>query len=215
MQQAFRKQFTANEWATILKSGPQHESLFRLHWSLKEAIVKARGDGIVFDLQRIDIHLPADFTATPSTEGLHALAKEKAPTEHTPMPAVSPPTAADTQAATSTTGAPAPTPAPPAPQRQAPVRVTGIRISIDGVPAPQWRLSSTQWAGHWFSVARCRPEDIIDSIGEFRATMQKGAFSSAEWEAAADAPFPDFREVSLVELLPAGRALEYRRRFGD
>jgi phosphopantetheinyl transferase (holo-ACP synthase) len=64
LQRAFRKQFTPREWARITAEGARGESMFRLHWSLKEAVVKARGDGIVFEMHRIEISLPSIIPET-------------------------------------------------------------------------------------------------------------------------------------------------------
>jgi 4'-phosphopantetheinyl transferase len=68
LRKAFHKQFTEREWTSMELAGPRGpgaaESIFRLHWSLKEAIVKARGDGIVFDLQRIELSFPRGHSDT-------------------------------------------------------------------------------------------------------------------------------------------------------
>mmetsp|Transcript_22055 Transcript_22055/g.61211 ORF Transcript_22055/g.61211 Transcript_22055/m.61211 type:complete len:319 (-) Transcript_22055:257-1213(-) len=52
----FRSSFTDNEWKLIFGAGVEDEQkqMFRRLWSLKEAFVKARGDGIAFDLGQAD-----------------------------------------------------------------------------------------------------------------------------------------------------------------
>ncbi|DBA75445.1 TPA: hypothetical protein ACH3X1_010702 [Trebouxia sp. C0004] len=58
---AFDKQFTAEEWTCIKAAGSEAEQMqeFQRHWSLKEAFVKARGDGLGFDLGRVQFQLSA------------------------------------------------------------------------------------------------------------------------------------------------------------
>eukprot|EP01012_Entosiphon_sulcatum_P040835 TRINITY_DN5456_c0_g1_i1.p1 TRINITY_DN5456_c0_g1~~TRINITY_DN5456_c0_g1_i1.p1 ORF type:complete len:308 (+),score=39.52 TRINITY_DN5456_c0_g1_i1:25-924(+) len=58
--QMFRDQFTPHEWQCIRTGHDdrQMERAFRRHWSLKEAFLKARGDGIVFPLQRCEFRFP-------------------------------------------------------------------------------------------------------------------------------------------------------------
>ena len=51
----FDRVFTAEEWRKVHNAGPHDddkEDAFRRHWSCKEAFVKARGDGLGFDLGR-------------------------------------------------------------------------------------------------------------------------------------------------------------------
>lgn len=57
--QAFERQFSSAECQLIQSAGNEEaqEAAFRKHWSLKEAFVKARGDGIAFDLRKADFRL--------------------------------------------------------------------------------------------------------------------------------------------------------------
>eukprot|EP00051_Salpingoeca_urceolata_P012270 m.152168 g.152168 ORF g.152168 m.152168 type:complete len:316 (-) comp17434_c0_seq2:2150-3097(-) len=69
VQRLFHSTCCQAEWAFInaelAHRGPAHfERAFRLHWSLKESFVKARGDGLGFDLQRAGFSL-----ADPEKEG--------------------------------------------------------------------------------------------------------------------------------------------------
>lgn len=52
----FRNQLTTREW-DIVKSQPPEDQyeMFQRFWSCKEAVVKARGDGLVFELNRIEL----------------------------------------------------------------------------------------------------------------------------------------------------------------
>ena len=52
-----RNYFTKAEWAAIREPAPDEramEAAFRKRWSLKEAYVKARGDGIAFELGKCE-----------------------------------------------------------------------------------------------------------------------------------------------------------------
>mmetsp|Transcript_47803 Transcript_47803/g.120659 ORF Transcript_47803/g.120659 Transcript_47803/m.120659 type:complete len:296 (+) Transcript_47803:194-1081(+) len=59
LQRIFRSQFTDWEWGCIRSAANEegHKRLFRRHWSLKEAFVKARGDGIAFELNQAEFHI--------------------------------------------------------------------------------------------------------------------------------------------------------------
>ena len=49
LERSFRSSFTQAEWNLILEKG-----IFSTFWSLKESFVKARGDGLRFELGRLD-----------------------------------------------------------------------------------------------------------------------------------------------------------------
>lgn len=57
--ETFERQCSPIEWQNIQTAGDGEAQLacFRKHWSLKEAFVKARGDGIAFDLRKADFRL--------------------------------------------------------------------------------------------------------------------------------------------------------------
>lgn len=134
------------------------ETAFRLLWSLKEATVKARGDGIVFDMQRLEMVLPTvAFPAGPVGE---------------------------------------------------------TTVCVDSAPSPLWAYTSAQHAGHWFSVARCPPSEVVDEHGEFTATMAQRVLAPDAWARAAAAPAPPFTRVTVADLLPAHVRSEYDRVAG-
>lgn len=58
-----RNVLTPNEWRVVRsgKTEEEQEDLFRRHWSLKEAFVKGRGDGIAFELGKCEF----SFHGTP------------------------------------------------------------------------------------------------------------------------------------------------------
>ncbi|KAK9814129.1 hypothetical protein WJX72_001038 [[Myrmecia] bisecta] len=61
LQKSYQRQLTLGEWATVRSLGPDEaamDDMFRCIWSLKEAFVKARGDGLGFDLGRSEFTFP-------------------------------------------------------------------------------------------------------------------------------------------------------------
>ncbi|GMH38682.1 hypothetical protein BSKO_06566 [Bryopsis sp. KO-2023] len=58
--EAFRSQLTPHEWSSLeaAMSEEDMERTFQRHWSLKEAFVKARGDGLGFPLQSCEFRFP-------------------------------------------------------------------------------------------------------------------------------------------------------------
>jgi len=54
-----KRQFTADEWSSILRPAeePEQLALFYRHWCLKESYLKSRGIGIGFGLKRLSFHL--------------------------------------------------------------------------------------------------------------------------------------------------------------
>lgn len=67
---SFEQQFTPLEWESIRGAGgeAQQETEFRRHWSLKEAFVKATGEGLGFELKHVEFRI-AGTTATASVRG--------------------------------------------------------------------------------------------------------------------------------------------------
>jgi len=78
MFRSFSNQFTSYEWGLIRseKTDIAKEDVFRRHWSMKEAYVKGRGDGLGFELGKCEFH-PGQGgnrsqTATVVVEGMPA-----------------------------------------------------------------------------------------------------------------------------------------------
>jgi len=76
IKQTFQSSFTQMEWHTIFEAGAEESDkleCFRCHWSLKEAFVKARGDGIAFELNRCEFEFDTPWpaqTARVSVDGV-------------------------------------------------------------------------------------------------------------------------------------------------
>ncbi|KAK9846417.1 hypothetical protein WJX81_003371 [Elliptochloris bilobata] len=152
LQQTFQRQFTAHEWEVINGAGhttEEKEDEFRRHWSLKEALVKARGDGLGFALGKADFRF-------------------------------------DDQDRNS------------------------ARVLMEGRPQQRWRFTLQELGnGHWVSVARGPPEDIVDAWQEFSATLLYPCTAEPEFQAALDAPSPPFSVLRVIDLLPEGLRAAY------
>lgn len=70
---SFKGQLTPSEWHLVHNAGPDDhaiESKFRQLWSLKEAYVKATGEGLGFDLGKTEFTLSSNTTATVAVQGI-------------------------------------------------------------------------------------------------------------------------------------------------
>ena len=221
----FHGQFTQREWRHIQDAGDNAESVFRLHWGLKEAVVKARGDGIVFNLGRIDFDFVDDSmiltslrenasacprssissnagVSSSQSSSLLATCTEEASLDPTLARATT-----DSHVSSSIPIASMPvTCSTSSNEDHNPVRAL---LRIDGVLQTCWRLWSVKVGDHWFSVARTSPRSVLDGVGEFLASMWKRDYTDAEWGTAADVPFPDFVFMSVRDLIPKERLEEY------
>lgn len=68
----FQQQFTPAEWRAIRAAADDDSkaAAFRQHWSLKEALVKVRGDGLEFDLGRAEMQILPGVGAATATARL-------------------------------------------------------------------------------------------------------------------------------------------------
>merc|ERR1712023_445138 len=72
-------------------------------------------------------------------------------------------------------------------------------VAVDNQPAPQWRFFQHQLGlQHWVTVGRGPTEDIVDELGEFKATLLKptSSFSKDAWLEELAHESPPFDEVS-------------------
>ena len=68
LRESFANILTEREWEDAEAAGSEAERVraFRTRWSLKEAFVKARGDGLAFEMRRVDFQrCPRDATRQP------------------------------------------------------------------------------------------------------------------------------------------------------
>lgn len=72
LQATFRRQLSDREWEAVLAGEGGVQDAFRRHWSCKEAFVKARGDGLGFELGRAEFEFhggPDAFEASVAVAG--------------------------------------------------------------------------------------------------------------------------------------------------
>lgn len=146
--------FTHNEILAMRRAGETEEerqNAFRRFWSLKEALGKARGDGLGMEFSK------ADFSITNTTgEGWRAT------------------------------------------------------VEIDGAKKPRWRFYLQELGdGHWISVSRGPPEDIVDAWGDFTDSLDVLKLSDAEMQRALNTPNPPFSILQPVDLIPAEKVDQY------
>ncbi|CAG9461508.1 unnamed protein product [Pedinophyceae sp. YPF-701] len=71
LRATFEKQLTEQEWRSVEAAGSpsEQEVMFQTLWSLKEAFVKARGDGLAFDFHRASFRprVPVGRNGAPGT----------------------------------------------------------------------------------------------------------------------------------------------------
>jgi len=151
IKRVFESSFTDREWDAVLSAASEEaqKEVFQQLWSLKEAYVKARGDGIAFELRR------AEFEILPGP----------------------PPTA---------------------------------RLRVDGAPQRGWAFSLHALPrGHWVSVARGPPDQIVDAYGEFTATLKARDVPPDVLQSALHAEAPPFQALELASLVPEHRLAEF------
>ena len=163
LKQSFERTCSDREWEAIAccPSPEEQEAAFRRHWSCKEAFVKARGDGLGFELAR------AEFTIEPENSG-GAVAFR-----------------------------------------------TSLRVG--GQPARRWAFHVEELgSGHWVTVARGPPSDVVDAHGNFRRSLRRiDDFGHLEWTRELCATHPAFSLLSISDLVPEGKLDAFEECGGD
>ncbi|KAL6752000.1 hypothetical protein V8C86DRAFT_1814407 [Haematococcus lacustris] len=212
----FKDQLSEAEWGTItgFSCEEQQAAAFQRHWSLKEAFVKARGDGLGFaPLSRASFTLSQAHLA----QGLgHCAAPDREQAG-----AAAPPLQQQQQGQQ---------------QQQAedekeheeegwqesPRPVTGQLLHThQGLgPAallkPRWRASLTldgrvqdRWLfdmqqlgkDHWVGVACTSPDNIVDAHGVFKASLRRPEVGAEEVARLAALPPPAWQVLTVADLL--------------
>uniref|UniRef100_A0A7S2MRD3 holo-[acyl-carrier-protein] synthase n=1 Tax=Haptolina brevifila TaxID=156173 RepID=A0A7S2MRD3_9EUKA len=74
-------------------------------------------------------------------------------------------------------------------------------VKVDGKPLPQWRFFIQDMSeGHWISVARGPPTDIIDAHGRFKSTFGE-SLTAAQIVEELDRPEPSWSLKRPVDLI--------------
>ena len=185
VRRSFANTLTEREWAEVEAAGGEAERVraFRSQWSLKEAFVKARGDGLSFALRRVEF--------CPSTP-------------RAPLPEV----AGKGEGERRATGAADARASGSAGQ----VLDGGLhfaRVYVDGELQRDWRCARCVLrAGHVVSVVRGPVSCAQDVRGDFRRTLAR-SIPADELCARLVSPPPPFLELSVRQLVPAPRRTEY------
>lgn len=155
--QGFKGMFAAPEWHMI--ESHAHDSIlmetcFTRLWSLKEAFVKARGDGLGFEpLSRAQFCFAGGDIWSDSAE-----------------------------------------------------------LILDGSKQHRWGFDlQSLGAGHWVSVAKGPPEDIVDAHGLFKKTFGQPCLSDEDILMARMQPSPSFQELTVRQLLPPESIPKYMK----
>lgn len=234
----FQDQLAVDEWAVVFEAADQEETvaeepqvlldpllngsdqrpssppgygMFQRFWSAKEAFVKARGDGLGFELKRACFRFEpftgrstsaGSFASLPSTGSclsclslqsrLCCSCSSSSPAS-TGLRSLSPASRPDT----------APIPASAG-------HVAYVRV--DGAPANDWRFFQHMLGkDHWVTVARGPTYNVVDEIGEFASTLVRKTekFSAEQWQAELDKESPAFEELAVAALVPEDSMQEY------
>lgn len=187
LRRRFANTMTEREWEEVEAAGDEAERVraFRRQWSLKEAFVKARGDGLGFALRRVEFCLRKPRAPPPEAAG--EVAGERLATG-----------AAD--ACESESGF------------ASHVREGSLhfaRVYVDGELQRDWRCTCCELrAGHVVSIARGPVSCAQDVRGDFRWTLGRN-LPVGEHRARLVSPSPPFQELSVRQLVPAPRRAEY------
>lgn len=199
LRRSFEHSFTDDEWETMGSAPTEVERVraFRAQWSLKEAFVKARGDGLAFELRRVEFCFCRPPEPSQSfkvdcmdfkVDCMDAIRTEKA--EHYREWSKG--------------------------HHLEPLSTKWARVYLDGELLPDWRCSLSELPrGHLVSIARGPVEQVQDEIGDFRRTLGYGEIPACEFRRRLAAPPPPFTLLSVRDLLPQELVEQYRENVGD
>lgn len=215
----FQEQLTSEEWAMVRRAAeeealghwsaseppvsPPGYTAFQRFWSAKEAFVKARGDGLGFDLQRASFRFEAvvdgfstccssaSLVLSPSSQSLQSLLGQAPRGGESCSSLLS----LDSRCGES---------APP----MAPVTRTDgclAYVFVDGFPASDWRFFQHLLGDdHYVTVARGPTDDVQDKNGEFLRTLGRPTpqFTAAGWRDELEQDSPAFDLIPVGALVP-------------
>ncbi|KAG2450503.1 hypothetical protein HYH02_005004 [Chlamydomonas schloesseri] len=186
--QLFRPQLSDSEWAMLeglAGSAEQQESAFQSLWCLKEAFIKARGDGLGFSpLSRAAFELQPPNAAAAAPSGDEE--------SQSLMPVVAAAAAA-------------------APASGIHSTLKYAKLVLDGVRQPRWRFQLHMLpGGHCAAVALGPAAEAVDEWGVFTATLGLPGYAPDPYPDPDNtiAASPTFQVTSLRELLVQAEAAE-------
>lgn len=237
----FQDQLAIDEWATVFEAADKEEaeaeedqplavssqrprsppgySTFQRFWSAKEAFVKARGDGLGFELKR------ACFRFEPLTgrsTSVDSFASMPSPSCLSCGSLQSRLCCSCSSSSLASLDSPSPSPANPrvAPLPALPAASSGhvAVVLVDGAPAKDWRFFQ-QMLGtdHWVTVARGPTYDVVDQIGDFARTLIRKSeqFSNEKWQEELHKECPDFEEMAVSALVPEDSLHDYTKALSE
>jgi len=189
MLKVFANVLTPNERAAVENAAGDDEAkedVFRRHWSLKEALVKAMGVGLAMELNRADFECE-DEGASGVSSGVRR-AGSAPPRGCLPGGVETATLRLDGE---------------PKTRWRFFMQPLGVRGSENG------------GGRHWVTVSRGPFEDVTDANGEFSATWRRVDFTDEEWAEAVDAPSPPFSTITVSDLVPEHLRGDFEEAGGD
>ena len=194
VRRCFANTMTEREWEAIEAAGDEAERVraFRNQWSLKEAFVKARGDGLGFALRRVEFCLCEPRAPLPEAAG--EVAGEAAGEADGERLATGAADACKSSAASH-------------------IREGAVshyaRVYVDGELQRDWLCARCELRdGHVVSIARGPVSCAQDMWGNFKETLGRN-LPDEEHRARLVSPPPPFQEMRVRQLVPAPRRTEY------
>ena len=202
VRDTFANVLTAEEWEVVEACTCEAAQLmaFRRAWSRKESFTKARGDGLAFQLDRVEFHPcrpPRPRSLLPGDPPRVGPLRENAE-DHSAQPP-----GGDRQLDRCAQAAPAVVGSVTAGGTQDLVATSWALLRVDGEVAWQWRCAGCELrSGHLIAVSRGPVSECIDEHGRFRATFGRPFIPQGELRARLASHPPPFQLLSIRELVP-------------
>ena len=209
VRSTFSNVLSADEWELVEERGSDTERVhaFRRAWSRKESFVKARGDGLAFELERAEFW-PCRFPLAP------AAAAAAAATDAAAAAAAAAAAVAAAAAAAATPAAARATADEDDPSRMgAPLATSASSwslVRVDGETSIMWRCAGVELPdGHLIALTRGPVSQAVDERGAFRRTFGRPLLPLGELRARLAQPGPPFRRLAIRDLVPPALRAAY------
>ena len=208
LRDIFSQLYSDAEWELVDAAGDEAARVkaFRRQWSRKESFVKARGDGLAFELSRCEFrpsHAPkAAVTIGKASSLAESRALALAPTPFLVAPLLSSAPLPSVACAVVARSAADDSPGVMLP-RSVPDGWYWSLVHVDGESRAPWRCYTHELDdGHIISITRGPVALAEDSDGHFRASFQRPDISKDELRRRlAAAPLP-LRQLQVRDLVP-------------